>query len=56
MTSRIARVALMMMVTATLTAVPAAATTPDDPFPAGACIRVTLVDPKPICVIVDPTA
>ena len=26
-----------------------------DPFPAGACARVTFVDDRPICVIVDPT-
>ena len=25
-----------------------------DPFPAGACVRITFIDDRPICVIVDP--
>ena len=41
------------LVTAVLIA-PAGATE-SDPFPAGACVRSTLVDPRPVCVLIDPT-
>ena len=36
-------------------AAPATAATNDPPFPLGVCARSTLVDPKPVCVMVDPS-
>ena len=36
-------------------AAPATAATADPPFPLGVCARSTLVDPKPVCIMVDPT-
>ena len=55
MNRRTVRFLLLTSVIAAMTAGPAAAVSDPDPFPAGACVRVTLVDPKPLCVIVDPT-
>ena len=36
-------------------AAPAAAATSDPPFPLGVCARSTMVDPKPVCIMVDPS-
>ena len=48
---------LSLLVVASLFAavVPAVAAVPADPFPVGVCVRSTAVDPKPVCVMVDPT-
>ena len=44
--------ALLIVVAAT----PAAASSPssDDPFPVGVCVRATAIDPRPLCVMIDP--
>ena len=36
-------------------AAPATAAPSDPPFPLGVCVRSTLVDPQPVCVMVDPS-
>lgn len=50
-------IALTIAALLMLAAAPAAATDPlsDDPFPVGACAKVTSVDRRPICVMVDPS-
>ena len=47
---------LLTVVLATLAApIPVLADPGDpDPFPAGACLKVTVVNPKPTCVFIDP--
>lgn len=51
--SRKIRLLLAVAALATIAA-PATAATSDPPFPVGVCVRSTLVDPKPVCVMVDP--
>ena len=49
------RKALILVVLALAASAAPAAAADAPPFPAGACVRVTLVSPKPICVMVDPS-
>ena len=49
------RKALILVVLALAASAAPAAAVEDPPFPVGACLRVTLVSNKPICVMVDPT-
>ena len=44
---------LLLVLLVGLVAGPAAAAS-DPPFPVGACARLTVVDPRPVCVMVDP--
>lgn len=50
---RALRLLLVIAATAAIAA-PATAATTDPPFPLGVCVRSTMVDPKPVCVMVDP--
>ena len=52
--SRVLRLLLALAALAAIAA-PATAATSDPPFPLGVCARSTYVDPKPICVMVDPS-
>lgn len=48
-------VSLLVAVASLFVAAPAAAAVEfSDPFPVGVCVRATAVDPKPVCVMVDP--
>ena len=50
------RKALILVVLALAAAgAPAGAMQETPPFPAGACVRATVLSTKPICVMVDPT-
>lgn len=46
---------VVILVMGVLIAPAGALVDPTDPFPAGACVRATVVDPRPVCVLVDPT-
>ena len=54
---RVSRPVRLLLALAALAAIaaPATAATADPPFPLGVCARSTLVDPKPICIMVDPS-
>ena len=46
---------IVLVLTAALAPVQAFGVEPDfDPFPLGTCARLSVMDSKPICVIVDP--
>lgn len=48
------RKALILVVLALAASAAPAAAEEAPPFPAGVCVRVTLVSDKPICLMVDP--
>ena len=50
---RARRIVLAVLALAALAAPVSAADDPD-PFPLGACVRSTMVDPRPVCLMVDP--
>lgn len=52
--SRLVRLVLAVAALAAIAA-PATAATQDPPFPLGVCVRATVVDPRPVCVMVDPS-
>lgn len=45
---------LLAVVALAAVAAPVSAADEPDPFPLGACVRATVVDPQPVCVMVDP--
>ncbi len=45
---------LLLILVLAVAAMASPAAADPDPFPAGACVRATIVDPYPVCVVVDP--